>query len=54
MINKPMDHGLLKGVLGNLVEGGVSLLQHADDTQFMFKDSLARARNVKIIWCLFK
>jgi hypothetical protein len=27
MINKVVDHGLLKGVLGDLVEGGVSLLQ---------------------------
>jgi hypothetical protein len=26
-INKVVDHGLLKGVLGDLVEGGVSLLQ---------------------------
>jgi hypothetical protein len=44
----------LKGVLGNLVRGGVSLLQYADDTNFMFKDSLAWARNLKIILCLFK
>jgi hypothetical protein len=44
----------LEGVLDNYVEDGVCMLQFADDTIFMFHDSLWMARKMKFILCLFE
>jgi hypothetical protein len=41
-------------VITDLVEEGVSMLQYADDTIFMFQDSLEGARNLKFILCIFE
>ena len=54
LIVNAVDCGLLEGLAENLVEGGVSMLQYADDTIFMFQDSLESARNLKSILCIFE
>jgi hypothetical protein len=54
MIKKAQDEGLIKGLIPNLVDGGVVMLQYADDTIFMIQDDLESARNLKFILCMFE
>jgi hypothetical protein len=42
------------GLTPHLVEGGVSILQYADDTILFMEYDLAKALNMKIILCLFE
>jgi hypothetical protein len=46
-------NGLQLGVL-NLIDGGISILQYADDTILLLEDDLENARNVKYILCFFE
>jgi hypothetical protein len=45
---------IVKGLVPHLVDGGVSILQYADDTILLLDDELKNARNVKFILCLFE
>jgi hypothetical protein len=36
------------------VEGGVAILQYADDTILLLENNLDQARNLKVILCLFE
>ena len=38
----------------NLVDGGVSILQYADDTILFMVHDLAKVRNMKLVLCLFE
>ena len=38
----------------HLVDGGVSILQYADDTIIFMEHDLAKARNMKLVLCLFE
>ena len=42
------------GLVPNLVDGGVSILQYADDTIIFMEHDLAKARNMKLVLCLFE
>ena len=44
---------MLVGLAQNLIRGGVSILQYADDTILLFENDLEQARNLKIILCFF-
>lgn len=37
-----------------MVEGGVSILQYADDTIIFIEHDIAKARNMKLVLCLFE
>jgi hypothetical protein len=54
MMKKAQNEGIVKGRVPRLVDGGVSILQYADDTILLFEDDLENARNVKFILCLFE
>ena len=54
LILKAQDLDLVQGLVQNLIPNGISMLQYADDTIFMFKDNLESARNLKLILCLFE
>jgi hypothetical protein len=54
MIKKAKSEGLINDLVTHLVEDGVSILQYADDTILLLKDSLENARNMKFILCLFE
>lgn len=49
LLLKAQDLGLVQGLVQNLIPNGISMLQYADDTIFMFRDNLESARNLKLI-----
>jgi hypothetical protein len=42
------------GLIPNLVDGGVSILQQADDTIIFMEHDLAKTRNMKLVLCLLE
>jgi hypothetical protein len=53
-MKKAQAEGIVRGLVPHLVDGGVSILQYADDTILLLEDKLENARNVKFIICLFE
>jgi hypothetical protein len=45
---------LLIGVVSDLIQDGVVMLQYEDDTVFIFEGDLESARNLKFILCIFE
>ena len=54
LIERAQEQGVLVGLAQNLIRGGVSILQYADDTILLFENDLEQARNLKIILCFFE
>jgi len=46
--------GQIAGVVPHVVEGGLSILQYADDTIIFMDHDLAKAANLKMILCAFE
>jgi hypothetical protein len=44
---------LIKNIVSELVEGGVVMLQYADDTIFLLEDDTESAINLKVILIIF-
>ena len=53
LIHLAIEHGLIESLVDDLVEDGISMLQYANDTIFLFKDNVESARNLKNILCIF-
>ena len=54
LIGWEKEAGQVGGLVPNLVDGGVSILQYADDTIIFMEHDLAKARNMKLVLCLFE
>ena len=54
MIGRDKEEGQVGGLVPHLVDGGVSILQYADDTIIFMEHDLDKARNMKLILCLFE
>ncbi|WVZ71809.1 LOW QUALITY PROTEIN: hypothetical protein U9M48_020345 [Paspalum notatum var. saurae] len=54
IINRAKVEGKVNGVIPNLVEDGLSILQCADDTVIFLEHDLELARNMKALLCMFK
>uniref|UniRef100_A0A8I6Z7X8 Reverse transcriptase domain-containing protein n=1 Tax=Hordeum vulgare subsp. vulgare TaxID=112509 RepID=A0A8I6Z7X8_HORVV len=54
MIRRANDKDLVGGLVPHLVDGGASILQYADDTILFMEDDIKKARNLKLILCLFE
>lgn len=54
LIGRAKEDGKVGGLIPHLVDGGVSILQYADDTIIFMKHDLAKARNMKLVLCLFE
>jgi hypothetical protein len=52
-MKKAQAEEIVTGIVPHLVDGGVSILQHADDIVLLLEDKLTNARNVKFMLCLF-
>jgi len=48
------NNGQVKGVIPHLVEGGLSILQYADNTVIFLDHDLDQAKHLKMILCLFE
>ena len=44
----------IAGVVPHLIDGGLSILQYADDTIIFMENDLEKARNMKLLLCAFE
>ena len=54
LIGRAKEVGQVGGLVPHLVDGGVSILQYADDTIIFMEHDLAKVRNMKLVLCLFE
>ena len=54
LIARAKEDGQVGGLIPHLVEGGVSILQYADDTILFMEDDLEKAANMKLILAFFE
>ena len=54
LIERAKSVGQITGVIPHLVEGGLSILQYADDTILFLDRDLEKARNLKLLLCAFE
>jgi hypothetical protein len=54
MINRAKEDGQVSGLIPHLVDGGVSILQYADDTIIFLDHDLEKDINTKLILCIFE
>ena len=53
-INRKKTEDQLRSVVPHLVDGGLSILQYADDTILFLEHNLEQAHNMKLILCAFE
>jgi hypothetical protein len=54
MIERAKDEGQIEGLIPHLVDGGLSILQYADDTILFMEHDIEKARNLKLILATFE
>src|SRR6266498_1861909 len=54
LIARAKEDGRVGGLILHLVDGGVSILQYADDTILFMEHDLEKAVNMKLILCIFE
>ena len=54
LIGRAKENGQVDGLVPHLVDGGVFILQYADDTILFMEHDIAKARNTKLKICLFE
>ena len=54
IINRAKDDGQIRGVIPNLLDDGLSILQYADDTIIFIDHDLEQAKNLKLLLCAFE
>jgi hypothetical protein len=54
IIARAKEEGQIGGLLPHLVEGGISILQYADDTILFMEHDIVKALNMKLILCIFE
>jgi len=54
LINRAKDDGQIAGLIPHLVDGGLSILQYADDTILFLEHDVAKAANLKLLLMAFE
>jgi hypothetical protein len=54
LIERAKEDGQVGSLIPHLIEGGISLLQYADDTILFLEHDLQKAANMKLILCIFE
>ena len=54
IIVRAKEDGQVKGVVPHLVEEGLSILQYADDTIIFLDHDIDKAKNIKLLLCVFE
>jgi len=54
IMSRAKEHGQVKGVVPNLIDGGLSILQYADDTIIFIDHDIEQAKNLKLLLCVFE
>jgi hypothetical protein len=52
LISRAKDEGKVGNFLSHLIDGGLSILQYADDTILFLEHDIAKAVNMKLILCI--
>jgi hypothetical protein len=51
LINRAKEDGQISGLVPHLVDGGISILQYADDTILFMENDVEQATNMKLLLC---
>jgi hypothetical protein len=54
LISRAKENGQINGLVPHLIEGGISILQYADDTILFMEHNLEQAANMKLLLCAFE
>jgi hypothetical protein len=54
LIARVKDNGQIKGLVPHLIDGGISILQYADDMILFMENDLEHAKNMKLLLCAFE
>ena len=54
LIERAKSEGQIEGVIPHLVDGGLSILQYADDTILFMEHDIEKARNLKLLLSAFE
>ena len=54
LIKRAKSDGQIRGIVPNLVDGGLSILQYSDDTIFFMDHDIDMAHNMKLLLCAFE
>ena len=54
LIERAKTDGQIAGVVPHLVDGGLSILQYADDTILFMEHDIEKAKNMKVILSAFE
>jgi hypothetical protein len=54
IINRAKSDGQIKGVIPNLIDDGLSILQYADDTTLFVEHNIDQERNIKLLLSAFE
>jgi hypothetical protein len=54
LINRAKEEGQISGVIPNLVDEGISILQYANDTMLFMDHNFEQAKNMKLLLSAFK
>ena len=54
LINRAKDGGHVTRIVPHLVDGGLSILQYADDTILFMDHDIEKATNMKMLLCAFE
>jgi hypothetical protein len=54
LIARAKEEGLIGGLISHLIEGGVSILQYADDIILSMEHDIEKALNIKLVLCIFE
>ena len=54
IIKRAKDDGQIRGVIPNLLDDGLSILQYTDDTIIFINHDLEQAKNLKLLLCAFE
>jgi hypothetical protein len=54
LITQAKEDGQIRGLVPHLVDGGISILQYADDTILFMEHDLEQVANIKLLLCAFE
>jgi hypothetical protein len=54
IIKRAKEDGQINGAVPHLVDGGLSILQYANDTILFMEHDLEKTRNMKLLLCAFE
>jgi hypothetical protein len=54
LISRAKENGQINGLFPHLIEGGISMLQYAQDTILFMEHNLEQAANMKLLLCAFE